>query len=191
VERPVRRCLDPQSQPVAHILLQPDQVQQRRTWGELDEKIEIARHLRPPRMLRPRTLPTLALVLAAAIARTAWGPTAGPTLAQAEPPTTHAGDGALPADGETIAYFVGGWFWCTEADFAKLPGVLDVRSGYLGGASANPTYAQVSRNDTGHREVVEVLFDPAVVTCQQLLDAFRRLHDPSDAGGSFVDRGFS
>jgi peptide methionine sulfoxide reductase msrA/msrB len=147
-------------------------------------------------MMRPRALPALALVLAAAIAWSAWGPTQGTTLAQAEPAaaataTAATGDGALPADGQAVAYFAGGCFWCTEADFAKLPGVLDVRSGYMGGASANPTYAQVSRNDTGHREVVEVLFDPSAVTYQQLLDAFWRLHDPSDAGGSFVDRGFS
>ena len=150
-------------------------------------------------MMRPRALPTLALALAAALVWSVWGPTPGTTQAQAEAPATattgaptgHTGDGALPADGEAVAYFAGGCFWCTEADFAKVPGVLDVRSGYMGGASANPTYQQVSRNDTGHREVVEVLFDPAVVSYQQLLDAFWRLHDPSDAGGSFVDRGFS
>jgi peptide methionine sulfoxide reductase msrA/msrB len=146
-------------------------------------------------MMRPRALPTLALVLAAALVWSVWGPTPGTTQAQAEAPaaapTGQTGDGAVPADGEAVAYFAGGCFWCTEADFAKVPGVLDVRSGYIGGASANPTYQQVSRNDTGHREVVEVLFDPAVVSYQQLLDAFWRLHDPSDAGGSFVDRGFS
>jgi peptide methionine sulfoxide reductase msrA/msrB len=137
-----------------------------------------------------RALPsTLILVVAAALVWSAWGPTSGPSLAQAQPASL--GDGVAPAPGQAVAYFAGGCFWCTEADFAKLPGVLDVRSGYMGGASANPTYQQVSRNDTGHREVVEVLFDPATVSYQQLLDAFWRMHDPSDAGGSFVDRGFS
>jgi len=137
-----------------------------------------------------RALPsTLLLVVAAALAWSAWGPTSGPSLAQ--PQAASLGDGLAPAPGQAVAYFAGGCFWCTEADFAKVAGVLDVRSGYMGGASANPTYQQVSRNDTGHREVVEVLFDPAVVSYQQLLDAFWRMHDPSDAGGSFVDRGFS
>jgi methionine-S-sulfoxide reductase len=112
-------------------------------------------------------------------------PRAGGPTAQA------AGDGVVPGPGEAVAYFAGGCFWCTEADFEKLSGVLDVRSGFMGGHVPEPTYEAVVREDTGHREVVEVRYDPATVTYQQLLDAFWRMHDPTDAGGSFVDRGFS
>jgi peptide methionine sulfoxide reductase msrA/msrB len=144
----------------------------------------------PSSALRRWTLLAFALgVLVIAVAMLA-----APAAAQgdADPPGAQAvGDGVVPGPGEAVAYFAGGCFWCTEADFEKLEGVLDVRSGYMGGHVAAPTYEQVVREDTGHREAVEVRFDPARVTYQQLLDAFWRMHDPSDAGGSFVDRGFS
>ncbi len=90
-----------------------------------------------------------------------------------------------------VAYFAGGCFWCTEADFEKLEGVSEAISGYMGGETENPTYKEVSRNNTGHRETVEVNYDPSVISYQELLDAFWRMHDPTDAGGSFVDRGES
>ena len=90
-----------------------------------------------------------------------------------------------------VAYFAGGCFWCTEADFEKLEGVSEVISGYMGGETENPTYKEVSRNNTGHRETVKVNYDPSVISYQELLDAFWRMHDPTDAGGSFVDRGES
>jgi len=89
-----------------------------------------------------------------------------------------------------VAYFAGGCFWCVEADFEKVAGVVEAISGFMGGSVANPSYEQVVRGGTGHREVVEVRYDPALVDYQVLLDAFWRLHDPTDAGGSFVDRGF-
>ncbi len=89
-----------------------------------------------------------------------------------------------------VAYFAGGCFWCVEVDLEKVDGVIEVVSGFMGGHVADPTYEQVVRGDTGHREVVEVRFDPTRVEYQALLDAFWRLHDPTDAGGSFVDRGF-
>lgn len=92
---------------------------------------------------------------------------------------------------EAVAYFAAGCFWCVEADFEKVEGVAEVVSGYMGGTTENPTYEQVSSNTTGHREAVEVQYDPDVVSYQQLLDAFWRMHDPTDAGGSFVDRGES
>lgn len=88
------------------------------------------------------------------------------------------------------AYFAGGCFWCTEADFEKQEGVIDAISGFMGGSVANPTYEQVASGQTGHRETVEVIYDPAIISYQKLLSAFWRMHDPSDAGGSFVDRGF-
>lgn len=92
---------------------------------------------------------------------------------------------------EAVAYFAAGCFWCVEADFEKLEGVSDAVSGYMGGTVENPTYEQVSRHTTGHRETVEVNYDPNVIDYQALLDAFWRMHDPTDAEGSFVDRGES
>lgn len=94
-------------------------------------------------------------------------------------------------EGEAVAYFAAGCFWCVESDFEKLEGVSEAVSGYMGGLTENPTYEQVSRHTTGHRETVEVHYDPDVIDYQQLLDAFWRMHDPTDAGGSFVDRGES
>ncbi len=92
---------------------------------------------------------------------------------------------------EAVAYFAGGCFWCTEADFEKQEGVSEAISGYMGGETENPTYKEVSRNNTGHRETVEVHYDPSVISYQELLDTFWRMHDPTDAGGSFIDRGES
>lgn len=89
-----------------------------------------------------------------------------------------------------LAYFAGGCFWCVESTLEQVQGVIEVVSGFMGGHVPNPTYEQVVRGGTGHREVVEVRFDPTRVDYQVLLDAFWRLHDPTDAGGSFVDRGF-
>ncbi|MGE4296418.1 MAG: peptide-methionine (R)-S-oxide reductase MsrB [Desulfovibrionaceae bacterium] len=87
------------------------------------------------------------------------------------------------------ATFAGGCFWCTESDFEKVPGVVAAVSGYTGGGPANPTYEEVSGGGTGHREAVQVTFDPGVISYGQLLDAFWRMFDPTDAGGSFGDRG--
>lgn len=87
------------------------------------------------------------------------------------------------------AVFAGGCFWCTETDFKKIPGVLDVISGYTGGTLANPTYHQVCSGGTGHVEAVQVVYDPARTTYRELLDFFWRHMDPTDAGGQFVDRG--
>ena len=87
------------------------------------------------------------------------------------------------------AVFAGGCFWCTESDFEKVPGVVEAISGYTGGRVANPTYEQVSAGGTGHVEAVKVVYDPAKVTYEQLLQVFWRHVDPTDAGGQFVDRG--
>jgi peptide methionine sulfoxide reductase msrA/msrB len=97
---------------------------------------------------------------------------------------------SVQAQQGTVAYFAAGCFWCVEADFEKLPGVLEAVSGYMGGHVSNPTYEEVVRGTTGHREVVAVYYDPEVVSYQELLDAFWRMHDPTDSEGSFVDRGF-
>ena len=87
------------------------------------------------------------------------------------------------------ATFAGGCFWCTQADFEKLPGVVKVVSGYTGGNKENPTYEEVSSGTTGHVEAIQVYYDPSKLTYEELLDFFWRHVDPTDPGGQFVDRG--
>ena len=87
------------------------------------------------------------------------------------------------------ATFAGGCFWCIEAPFDKLEGVVSAVSGYTGGKSENPTYEEVSSGSTEHLEAVEITFDPAIISYTQLLDLFWRQFDPTDSGGSFYDRG--
>lgn len=88
-----------------------------------------------------------------------------------------------------VATFGGGCFWCVEEAFDKVPGVLSTTSGYMGGRTRNPTYQQVSAGNTGHNEVVQVTYDPARVTYAQLLEAFWRNIDPTQANGQFCDHG--
>ncbi len=85
------------------------------------------------------------------------------------------------------ATFAGGCFWCMEPPFEKLKGVSDVVSGYMGGTGANPTYEDYASK--GHIEVVQITYDPSIVTYNKLLDVFWRQINPTDAGGQFVDRG--
>jgi len=87
------------------------------------------------------------------------------------------------------AVFAGGCFWCTESDFEKVDGVVEVISGYTGGHVKDPTYHEVSAGGTGHVEAVKVIYDPAKISYSQLLDVFWHHVDPTDAGGQFVDRG--
>ncbi len=87
------------------------------------------------------------------------------------------------------ATFAGGCFWCTEADFAKKDGVVEVNSGYTGGQKANPTYEEVCAGRTGHYEAVQIRFDPQKISSSQVLEVFWRGVDPTDAGGQFADRG--
>lgn len=87
------------------------------------------------------------------------------------------------------AIFATGCFWCTESDFEKLEGVVEVVSGYTGGDLENPTYEQVGIGGTGHTEAVEIVFDPAKVSYQKLLEHFWRTHDPFNGEGQFCDRG--
>ena len=100
--------------------------------------------------------------------------------------TDHSNDMAMTT---ATAVFAGGCFWCTEADFEKVPGVIEAVSGYTGGKEVNPTYEQVSSHATGHVEAVKVIYDPAKVSYGQLVEWFWRHIDPTDAGGQFVDRG--
>jgi peptide methionine sulfoxide reductase msrA/msrB len=104
-------------------------------------------------------------------------------------PNVLSQDSSTPTDGLETAVFAGGCFWCTESDFEKHLGVKDAVSGYTGGTVENPSYEQVSSGSTGHVEAVMVYYDPGVISYQQLLDTFWRMHDPTDAEGSFVDRG--
>jgi peptide-methionine (S)-S-oxide reductase len=97
---------------------------------------------------------------------------------------------AAPAQRE-VATFAGGCFWCMEGPFDKLPGVISVTSGYSGGQVRNPTYQQVSAGGTGHRESVQIVFDPTKITYAKLLDVFWHNIDPTDNDGQFCDKGSS
>lgn len=94
-----------------------------------------------------------------------------------------------PPPGSETAVFAGGCFWSTEKAFENVRGVSSVVSGFAGGTVRNPTYAQVVRGGTGHREVVQITFDPRVVSYRALVDRFWRTIDPTDAGGVFCDQG--
>jgi len=108
--------------------------------------------------------------------------------------TGKAAEGKSPRVGQDrsnlrVATFAGGCFWCTESDFEKLDGVVEVISGYTGGNVENPSYERVSAGGTGHVEAVQVIYDPAKLDYNMLLDYFWRHVDPTDGGGQFVDRG--
>ena len=97
---------------------------------------------------------------------------------------SHAGQ-----DDSAVAVFAGGCFWCTEADFDKLSGVLETTSGYIGGSIENPTYEEVSSGRTGHIEAVQVRFDPRQTSYAKLLEAFWPTIDPVNGNGQFCDNG--
>lgn len=133
------------------------------------------------------------LLLAGAIALAACSPSAptggsstattvSATADSTTPGTSHGGPTAK-------AVFAGGCFWCVEADFDKLPGVLVTTSGYTGGKTANPSYQEVSSNMTGHAEAVEIVFDPARITYAQLVEHFWRTIDPTTKDRQFCDVG--
>jgi peptide-methionine (S)-S-oxide reductase len=94
-----------------------------------------------------------------------------------------------PAVRTATAVFAGGCFWCTERDFDHIEGVTETVSGYTGGRVRNPTYAQVSRGNTGHIEAVRIVYDPSRVSYATLVERFFRTIDPLDGGGQFCDRG--
>ena len=96
---------------------------------------------------------------------------------------------ASPAAATAKAVFAGGCFWCVESDFDKVPGVLSTTSGYTGGNTVNPTYEQVSAKRTGHAEVVEIVFDPAKVSYEKLVEHYWRTIDPTTKDRQFCDAG--
>jgi peptide-methionine (S)-S-oxide reductase len=93
------------------------------------------------------------------------------------------------AANRAVATFAAGCFWCTEADFDKVKGVISTTSGYIGGHLANPTYNQVSAGTTGHTEAVEIVYDPMVVSYEKLLRHFWRNVDPLAKDRQFCDSG--
>ena len=95
--------------------------------------------------------------------------------------------GAKPST--ATATFAGGCFWCMEPPFEKLAGVVSVTAGYTGGSKSQPTYEEVSAGETGHAESVEIVFDPAKVTYEQLLDVFWHQTDPVAKDAQFCDHG--
>lgn len=99
--------------------------------------------------------------------------------------------GTASAKSIQTAIFAGGCFWCVESDFDQVKGVQSTTSGYIGGNTKNPTYKQISKGGTGHYEAVQIKFDADVVSYDQLLNAFWRSVDVTDAGGQFCDRGDS
>ena len=111
----------------------------------------------------------LALIVSMLLAATA--------VAAAEPAT------------RAVATFAGGCFWCMEPPFDGIEGVRATTSGYTGGQTENPTYAEVSAGNTGHAEAVRIEYDPSRVSYEELLRIFWRNVDPLDAGGQFCDRG--
>ena len=94
-----------------------------------------------------------------------------------------------PMSKQESATFAGGCFWCMEPPFEKLPGVRSVTAGYAGGTEPDPTYEQVSSGKTGHAESIHIVYDPATITYQQLLDTFWMNINPTQPNGQFADHG--
>lgn len=103
-----------------------------------------------------------------------------------EPATARGAD--LPA-GLEHTVLASGCFWCTEADFEKLEGVVEVVSGFTGGPEENPDYYDVARGRTGHTEAARIIYDPSVISYDALLDHYWQNVDPFDDRGQFCDRG--
>ncbi|MGH1462007.1 MAG: peptide-methionine (R)-S-oxide reductase MsrB [Neptuniibacter sp.] len=96
---------------------------------------------------------------------------------------------SLQTDKHAVATFAGGCFWCTESDFEKLDGVLQVISGYSGGEKHNPTYKEVASGKTKHTEAIQVYYNPDIISYEGLLHRLWRVMNPVDGNGQFIDRG--
>jgi len=114
-------------------------------------------------------------------------------LAGAESTTVPDAKAPAPApkvpEGAEVITLGAGCFWCTEAVFEQIPGVLSVTSGYMGGAVKNPTYAQICEGNTGHAEVAQLVFDPKITTVEKILAKFWITHDPTTLNRQGADEG--
>lgn len=104
-------------------------------------------------------------------------------------PVAASESGSPMKSNSSLAMFGSGCFWCSEAVFQRLPGVLSVTSGYAGGNTENPTYKEVCSGNTGHAEVIQLSFDPLKVSYEKLLDLFWRSHDPTTLNRQGADVG--
>jgi len=129
----------------------------------------------------------VSLILAACVAgapKDASAPDPGNTKA-----VTVSAERNINMENAAVAVFGGGCFWCLEAAYELVPGVLDVESGYAGGSKENPSYEQVTTGLTGHAEVVRIRYDPSVVSYNSLLDLFWKVHDPTTKDRQGADIG--
>jgi methionine-S-sulfoxide reductase len=135
----------------------------------------------------------LSLALLAGCASVASPEPDAPAVTTEAAPSEAAADGTAAAsplpEGQAEAIFAGGCFWCMETAYEGVDGVLEVLSGYTGGAEDHPTYQQVSYHKTTHFEAVRVVYDPSEVSYEQLLEIFWVNVDPTQADGQFCDRG--
>jgi peptide-methionine (S)-S-oxide reductase len=125
-----------------------------------------------------------ALVCAAAFAQAST-----PTVGRDQTPRVAAVKTIQVPQGMAVATFAGGCFWCVEADFDKVPGVLSTISGYIGGKTKDPDYKAVSAGGTGHTEAVQIVYDPSKVMYRQLVDYFWKTIDPTVRDRQFCDAG--
>ncbi|WP_457609710.1 peptide-methionine (S)-S-oxide reductase MsrA [Lutibacter sp.] len=93
------------------------------------------------------------------------------------------------SDNLEIATLANGCFWCTEAIFQRLKGVNKITSGYTGGTIKNPAYREVTTGRTGHAEAIQIVFNPSIITFQEILDVFFSTHDPTTLNKQGYDRG--
>ena len=119
------------------------------------------------------------------------GGSTGSTSAEAIPPDPAVIVRETVPPGVAVATFAGGCFWCTESAFQETGGVTNAVSGYAGGDEFDPSYEEVYKETTGHREAIRVYYRPDAVSYDELLDVYWRSIDPTDDGGQFVDRGNS
>jgi peptide-methionine (S)-S-oxide reductase len=137
-----------------------------------------------------RSLQALGLLLILGLSLLSWPAIAAPMSPSSDSAATIGTATPLAAAAQSAqAIFAGGCFWCMEKPFDQLPGVSATISGYSGGSLVNPSYGQVSAGNTGHREVVQVTYDPAIVDYETLLSVFWHNVDPLDPQGQFCDKG--
>lgn len=132
--------------------------------------------------LHRKKLPALLTVLAVVVVASVFLYQQNTPIKTAQQANTKTGD--------AVAYFAGGCFWSTESALEKMGGVTDVVSGYMGGNEVNPSYEDVSSDQTRHRESVKVTYDSSKVSYAEITEYFLKHIDPTDPDGSFYDRGF-